>query len=96
MRFIQLLIIVLVLSSCAGVDYFKQPENQQVLVDLGISCIAEKPESAKIGALYVLDTRFQDNSLMEFVVGCDYKLYTVTCDVSKKAACSDLKVYTGE
>jgi hypothetical protein len=104
MRYSQLFLALVLVGSlayaCGFTEYFKNPDNQGVLLDAGISCFLTPETDVKIGAVYVF-RRNIDNSITatqsgEFIVGCHDKLFTVECDLTKKPEdkpCSNVRAY---
>jgi len=96
-KILALVLLAAALTGCAGVDWFTKPDNQQTLVDLGLTCWAGP--DVKAGAAYIVKkdgASVQPTTTGEFLVGCGGKWYSVVCDFSKKPSekpCSDLKEY---
>lgn len=94
---ILVLATVLFVSGCATVDYFTKPENQQNLLNLGVTCF--QGNDVKVGLAYIIKhtgTSVQPSTSGEFLVGCSDKWFSVVCDVTKKPnenPCSDVKEY---
>ena len=92
--------VLLALAGCAAVDYFKNPDNQNVLFDAGLTCFMTPNTPLKIGAVYVFQRQptgeISAAHSGEFVIGCQGKLFTVQCDLTKKPQdkpCSNLRTY---
>jgi len=100
MRSFILLMVLLMftVSGCAAIDYFKRPENQATLMELGVDCFQGK--NYTIGVEYGLTRDGQQiTNAMQVggIIGCDNKKFSVICDVTKgpdENPCSDVRSYT--
>lgn len=70
---IVLSLVLLALSGCAAVDYFRNPDNQNVLFDAGLTCFMTPNTPIKIGAVYVFQRQptgeISATHSGEFVIG---------------------------
>lgn len=91
------LVVVMLLTGCATVDYFTNPGNQKVLTEMGLTCF--QSGDVKAGAAYIIKkagTSVEPTTTGEFLIGCDGKWFTVVCDFTKKPSenpCTGLKEY---
>ena len=94
----MVLIAFMMSSGCATLDYFKDPTNQQVLLDAGVTCF--ESNNYTIGIEYGIsrDGEVITNATqVGGIIGCDNKKFSVICDVTKgpdETPCTDLKSYT--
>lgn len=93
-----MLLVAFMVSGCSTMDYFKRAENQQVLMDAGVTCFAS--DNYTIGIEYGL-TRdgetITNATQVGGVIGCDNKKFSVICDVTKKPGenpCPNIRSFT--
>ena len=96
-KILGLALLAMVLTGCAGMNWFTKPDNQQTLVNMGLTCWAGP--DVKAGAAYIIKkegTSVEPTTTGEFLIGCGDKWYSVICDFTKKPSenpCSDMKEY---
>jgi len=95
---LMLVLVAFIVSGCATIDYFKQPENQKILAEAGVTCF--EGQDYTIGIEYGLTREGQEitnATQVGGIIGCGNKKFSVICDVTKKPdenPCSNMKSYT--